>query len=137
MKEGLAKKCEVPQILGELSQMSFFKSIVTASVAAVALSACMETTNVSSSSASANRVVTIENATGQTIWRFYGSRASTSSWEEDILGSSVLSNGRSTNINFDDGTGACIFDMKAEFRNGGSQVLNNVNVCTATSVTFR
>lgn len=117
--------------------MTFFRTIVTAGVAAVALSACMETTNISSSNASANRVVTIQNATGQTIWRFYGSRASTSSWEEDILGSNVLSNGSASNIDFDDGTGACIFDMKAEFRDGSSKVLSDVNVCTVSSVTFR
>ena len=117
--------------------MFHFKSIVAAGVSAVVLSACMETTNVASSGTSANRWVTIQNATGQTIWRFYGSRVSTSSWEEDILGSSVLSNGSSVNINFDDGTGACMYDMKAEFQGGGSQVLNNVNVCTASSVTFR
>ena len=67
----------------------------------------------------------------------YGSRVSASSWEEDILGSDVLSNGSSVNINFDDGTGACVFDMKAEFRDGGSQVLTNVNVCAVSSVTFR
>ncbi|WP_199910681.1 hypothetical protein [Loktanella sp. Alg231-35] len=117
--------------------MFHFKSFIAAGVAAAALSACVETTNVSSSGASANRWVTIQNATGRTIWRLYGSRTSTSSWEEDILGSTVLSNGSSVNINFDDGTGACMFDMKAEFRDGGGQVLNNVNVCSVASVTFR
>ena len=105
----------------------------------MALSACVETTNASATSTSvvANRNVVITNATGQTIWRFYGSRTTTSSWEEDILGSTVLSNGSSVNIDFNDGTGACLFDMKAEFRDGSSQVLSDVNVCTATQVTFR
>ena len=61
----------------------------------------------------------------------------TTSWEEDILGSEVLPNGQSANINFDDGTGSCMFDMKAEFRDGRETVINNVNVCTAAAVTFR
>lgn len=117
--------------------MFHFKSIITAGVVATSLTACMETTDATSASASANRWVTIQNATGQTIWRLYGSRVSTTSWEEDILGSDILSNGASVNINFDDGTGSCLFDMKAELRDGGSRVLNNVNVCTASSVTFR
>ena len=118
--------------------MFHFKSIMAAGATALALSACVDTTTASSTTSfQANRNVIINNATGRTIWRFYGSRTSTSSWEEDILGSTVLSNGSSVSIDFDDGTGACMFDMKAEFRDGSSIVQPNVNVCTATSVTFR
>jgi hypothetical protein len=97
----------------------------------------MDTGGATTTSSGLNRNVVITNATGQTIWRFYGSRVSTSSWEEDILGSSVLQNGGSVNIDFNDGTGACMFDMKAEFRDGSAKILNNVNVCTTTRVTFR
>lgn len=117
--------------------MFHFKSIVAAGAAALALSACVETGGATNANASYNRNVIITNATGQTIWRFYGSRTSTSSWEEDILGSSTLPNGDSININFDDGTGACMFDMKAEFRDGSAKILNNVDVCSVTRVTFR
>lgn len=118
--------------------MFHFKSIVAAGATALALSACVDTSSATNVTAvSANRNVIITNATGRTIWRFYGSRVTTSSWEEDILGSTVLPNGDSVNINFDDGTGSCMFDMKAEFRDGSSKILNNVNVCTTTRVTFR
>ena len=118
--------------------MFHFKSIIAISAVVIAMSACMDTTNASSSNAAvANRNVVISNATGRTIWRFYGSRVSTSSWEEDILGSRVLSNGDSVSIDFDDGTGACVFDMKAEFRDGSSIVQSDVNVCTVSRVTFR
>ena len=68
--------------------------------------------------------------------RFYGSNAGSSSWEEDILGSDVLASGSSTTINFDDGTGYCTFDFKAEFADGSSSVESGVNVCTTSSVTF-
>ncbi len=118
--------------------MFHFKSFIAAGTVALAMSACMDTTTASSSNGVvANRNVVIANATGRTIWRFYGSRASTSSWEEDILGSRVLSSGSSVNIDFDDGTGACIFDMKAEFRDGTSIVQSGVNVCSVSRVTFR
>lgn len=118
--------------------MFHFKSIVAAGATALALSACVDTTNASSSNGVvADRRVVISNATGRTIWRFYGSRSSTSSWEEDILGSNVLSNGGSVNIDFDDGTGACIFDLKAEFRDGSSLVQSGVDVCRVSQVTFR
>lgn len=112
-----------------------FKSLALAAAVALGASGCVEPTYTSSSGL--NRNVLIINNTGQTIWRFYGSRTSTNSWEEDILGSSILSNGSSVNIDFNDGTGACMFDLKAEFRNGGSIVQPNVNVCSVSSVTFR
>ena len=118
--------------------MFHFKSLAAAAAAVVALSACVDQTTATNVSAvSANRNVIITNGTGQTIWRFYGSRVTTSSWEEDILGSSVLPAGNSININFDDGTGSCLFDMRAEFRDGSAKILNNVNVCTTSRVTFR
>ena len=115
-----------------------FKSVAFAVVAAMGLTACVdEQVSSGASSVGLNRNVVIENQTGETIWRFYGSRVATNSWEEDILGSSVLGNGRAINIDFDDGTGACNFDMKAEFQDGRSIERFNVNVCTATRVTFR
>ena len=118
--------------------MFHFKTLAAAAAAAIALSACVETSTASNvTSVSANRNVIITNGTGRTIWRFYGSRTTTSSWEEDILGSTVLAAGESININFDDGTGSCLFDFKAEFRDGSAKILNNVNVCTTSRVTFR
>jgi hypothetical protein len=96
------------------------------------LSAC----GTSTSSVSADRRVTIINNTGQTISRFYGSNSGTDSWEEDILGSSVLPAGASTTINFDDGTGYCTFDFKAVLSDGTPIVETNVNVCSISSVTF-
>ncbi len=115
-----------------------FKAIVGAAVIGLGLAGCGgDQVSSGGTSVSLNRNVAIVNQTGNTIWRFYGSRTSTSSWEEDILGSSVLSNGEAINIDFDDGTGSCVFDMKAEFRDGSAIVQNGVNVCTATSVTFR
>lgn len=119
--------------------MSFqTKSAVFALIASVGLTACVdEQVSSGASNVGLNRNVLIDNQTGQTIWRFYGSRVSTNSWEEDILGSNVLPNGRAINIDFDDGTGSCNFDMKAEFQDGSSIEQFDVNVCTATRVTFR
>lgn len=76
-----------------------------------------------------NRNVLIVNQTNRTIWRFYGSNVGTSSWEEDILGSSVLPAGQSVMIDFTDGTGYCNFDFKIEFQGGATIEDYNVNVC--------
>ena len=76
-----------------------------------------------------NRRVRIHNTTGWTMLRFYASNVRTSDWEEDILGDDVLENNASIIMNIDDGTGACLFDFKAEFTNGQSLIRNNINVC--------
>ncbi len=109
------------------------KSFVIAAASAAFLSGCMDTTT--SSSSSANRMVQIGNTTGVTMTRFFASNTSRSSWEEDILGSNVLGSGRSLNVNIDDGTGACLFDLKAVFADGDVVVENDFNVCTRSSWT--
>jgi len=76
-----------------------------------------------------NRRVRIHNQTGWTMLRFYASDSRKSDWEEDILGADVLANGDSLQINIDDGSGACVYDFKAEFTNGQSLTRMNVNVC--------
>jgi len=76
-----------------------------------------------------NRRVRIHNTTGWTMLRFFASNTSRSDWEEDILGDDVLANNASIVLNIDDGTGACLFDFKAEFTNGQNLIRNNVNVC--------
>jgi len=76
-----------------------------------------------------NRRVTIHNQTGWTMLRFYASDSRTTSWEEDILGSDTLANGRSWTVNIDDGSGVCVYDFRAEFTNGQTLTRMNINVC--------
>lgn len=76
-----------------------------------------------------NRRVRIHNQTGWTMLRFYASDSRKSDWEEDILGDSVLNNGRSVTVNVDDGSGACVYDFRAEFTNGQVLTRMNINVC--------
>jgi hypothetical protein len=109
--------------------------LLGAAVAGLVLTGCAGTGPVQSGS-SYNRNVLIVNQTGRTIWRFYGSNVGTNSWEEDILGSDVLASGGAVNIDFNDGSGYCNFDMKAEFQDGSSVVQNNIDVCAVSSVTF-
>ncbi len=84
-----------------------------------------------------DRRVKIINSTGYTIVRFYGSNKGSQSWEEDILGSGVLYSGTSTVIDFDDGSGYCVFDFKAVFDDGDELVKTGVNVCELTEFTYR
>lgn len=87
-------------------------------------------------SAQEDRRVRIINETNHTIVRFFGSNAGTTDWEEDILGDDVLAPGQSVVINFDDGTGYCKFDFKAEFDDGDEVVKHGIDVCEISSFRF-
>ena len=76
-----------------------------------------------------DRHVTIVNETNNTMVRFYASNAGRTNWEEDILGQRTLSPGQQVRINVDDGTGACVFDFRADFDDGDKLVRNSINVC--------
>jgi hypothetical protein len=81
------------------------------------------------SASAEDRHVKIINETNATIVHFYGSNAGSNSWEEDILGQDILKPGQSVNINFDDGSGYCLFDFKAEFSDGDTLIRKGIDVC--------
>lgn len=85
---------------------------------------------------SLDRRVTIVNNTGFTIVRFFGSNTGSGSWEEDILGEDVLPSGSSVVINFDDESGYCMFDFRAEFEDGDVLERGGVNVCEIGTFTY-
>lgn len=83
-----------------------------------------------------NRRVKIENYTSQTMMYFYASNVDRTSWEEDILGSSVVASGRSIIINIDDRSGYCRFDFRAIFADGSESIRSGVNVCEVGVYTY-
>lgn len=83
-----------------------------------------------------DRKVEIVNKTGVTMQRFYGSNKKSDSWEEDILGDDVLRSGESVVIDFDDGTGYCVFDFRAIFEDGDELVDEGINVCETGKFTY-
>ena len=80
-----------------------------------------------------NRNVAVINDTRTTLRELYGSNVNRTSWEEDVLGSDVLGAGNRVNVNWDDGTCMCQFDLKAVFSDGTETVRRNFNVCTETA----
>ncbi len=83
-----------------------------------------------------DRRVKIINETTYDIVRFYGSNIGADDWEEDILGADILSSGQSVVINFDDGSGYCMFDFKAIFDDGDELIRERVNVCETESYRY-
>jgi hypothetical protein len=84
-----------------------------------------------------DRRVRIINASNVTVNSFHASNNKRRSWEEDILGSSVLAPGQSIMVNINDGTGACMFDFKAVLANGRNVESYGMNVCQISSWTVR
>ncbi len=83
-----------------------------------------------------DRRVRIHNTSNYDIHYFYASNTGTSSWEEDILGSSILPAGSAVIVNIDDGSGYCQFDFKAVFEDGEEVVSWRNNVCELTDFYF-
>ena len=84
----------------------------------------------------ADRHIKVINRTSYTLQRLYGSNIERWGWEEDILGSRVLLPGYWVNVNFDDGSDHCRFDLRAVFSNGAVVIRRNVNVCTTETWTI-
>jgi hypothetical protein len=79
----------------------------------------------------ADRHVTVINDSSYTLTNVYGSNVYDPTLGPDWLGYGVLRPGQSARINFDDGTGACHFDLEAVFSSGDVLSRPNVNVCVA------
>ncbi|OXR49740.1 MULTISPECIES: hypothetical protein [unclassified Pusillimonas] len=90
----------------------------------------------SGSAIAADKNVTIVNGTKTTMVAIYASTVGASTWEEDILGEDVLGPGESVEINMDDGSGKCMFDVKAEFKDGTETIRADLNVCKVGELTF-
>jgi hypothetical protein len=76
-----------------------------------------------------NRVVIIVNDRASDIMRLYASRTTTDDWEENILAEQTIPAGKRVSINFDDGTGACLFDFRAVFRDSAVVHMFRIDVC--------
>ena len=83
-----------------------------------------------------NRRVRMINATSYTIQRLYGSNESRTTWEEDVLGDSVLRPGNSVVVNWDDGSCYCEFDFKAVYSDGDTSEKRGIDVCRLASFRF-
>ncbi len=108
-----------------------FKNTVAGLMAVVFLAVSIATP-----ASAADRRVRIVNNTGYTIVEFYGSNKGTDSWEEDILGYDVIGPYSALIINFDDGTGYCVFDFKAVFNDGDVLTDFGINICEISTFTY-
>lgn len=72
---------------------------------------------------------TLTNDTEHVLTHLYISLPSTNEWEEDIFGADVLGSGESFEISIDDGLPECVYDIRADFSDGDSVQVAEVDFC--------
>ena len=83
-----------------------------------------------------NRRVRIHNQTGWTIVSLYATDTARTDWRGDLLTPEVLATGDSAVIDVDNGSGACVYVVRAEFSNGERLERVGVNVCRIADYYF-
>jgi len=78
---------------------------------------------------SLDRRVHIQNNSSYSMTKLHASNVRRTGWEEDMLGIGILAPGRQINVNIDDGSGYCHYDLKAIFSTGAEIIRWNVDVC--------
>jgi len=96
-------------------------------VAALAASAALLAPAASAQTESIN--FTLTNNTEHVLTALFISLPSTNEWEEDIFGADVLGSGESFEISIDDGLPECVYDIRADFSDGDSVQVAEVNFC--------
>ena len=82
------------------------------------------------------RHVTLVNRSHQVIAEFHASNVGAATWEEDILGRTMLPPGHSVVINLSDGTAHCRFDFKTVTKDGTTVYRRGINVCETSTYTI-
>lgn len=79
---------------------------------------------------------TLINKTGVDMTAFHVSHSGTSQWEENLFGGDYLPPGNEITVTIADGRTTCIYDIRAEFRDGDAVEEYKVDVCDLGSYTF-
>lgn len=109
--------------------------MIRQTLAAASLAACAIAAT-AGAAAALDRTVTVINETTYAIVNFYASNVGADDWQEDILGADIIYPGEAWDINFDDGTGYCMFDFLAIFDDGEELVHERVNICEISTYRF-
>jgi hypothetical protein len=104
--------------------------VAVAAVTAISLAAA------AGSASAARRSVLVVNETNHTMTNLYASSIHDPNYHGDWLGRYVLHPGQSIVINFSDGTGSCLFDVRGEFNDNTYVQRHGVNVCRDYRLTF-
>ena len=83
------------------------------------------------------RLLRVNNLADATIIRLYVSPSGAEDWGADVLASGMLEPGESMLLDYDDGSGTCVFDVKALYTTDEVSTLFGVNFCEIDDLNFR
>ncbi len=79
---------------------------------------------------------TLHNKTSFDVVAFYASPKGVADWEDDILGTDLLSSRDSIRITIGDGRSQCAYDLRFEFEDGDTVERSGVDLCETGSYTL-
>ena len=96
-------------------------AFVTGAATALALTAV--------SAAAQVRAMQIGNDTGFTIVALYATQMGSDDWGQDRLNGDPIEDYEIQTVDFDDGSGYCMYKLKAVFDDGEELISEDINVC--------
>jgi hypothetical protein len=106
---------------------------------AVPLFAAIMTLGIGAPRASADpRDFTLYNTTSATVFAaVYVAPSASADWEDDILGTDVLLPGQSLTIHFGRfNPSTCMYDVMVTGKDGSTGEIDNIDLCSTSTVTF-
>lgn len=82
-----------------------------------------------------DRRVAVANVGNVNLESVFATSCSSRNWGRDMLGTKMIGAGQRLTFNFDDGSGSCCFDLRANFQNGVQRTNMGVNVCDVSQWT--
>lgn len=79
---------------------------------------------------------TVINNTGHIVMTLNVSPSNEDSWGPDILGASVIANGKSAQVTFERGQSQCQWDIRVTYDDGDTSDMRGVNLCQVATVTL-
>ncbi len=76
-----------------------------------------------------NRRVRIHNQTGVALQSLQAADVRTGTFGADLLGGTPVASGASVPVTIDDGSGGCLYDLRAGLAGGQTLLRENINVC--------
>jgi len=86
-----------------------------------------------------NRSISVENQSSYTAHRIFSvaSQQKDCCWSHDLLDVKVIPKGASLNVEIDDGSGRCQFDIRVTSSQDREWTFYGVDVCTETKITLK
>ncbi|MDP7150066.1 MAG: hypothetical protein QGI08_11560 [Paracoccaceae bacterium] len=82
------------------------------------------------------RELQIVNYTDFEIVAIFGMRQGATEWGENELAGDIITAGETQTVDFDDGSGYCMFSIMAVFDDGEELVSEDINICDLPAFTY-